>query len=95
MSYEFTKDCEIMNCEFTTGEVVDEKGVQFYPTVMEQSEKNPTIEVTKVGDTLTKTEVESSKKSADAKSEDKKDEAPKKDTSKKSADVKSEDKKEE
>lgn len=83
MSYEFTKDCEIMNCEFTTGEVVDEKGVQFYPTVMEQSDKAPTIEVLKVGDTLTKTEVKASKKSADVKS------------SKKSADVKSEDKKEE
>ena len=95
MSYEFTKDCEIMNCEFATGEVVDEKAIQFYPTIMEQSEKDPTIEVTKVGDTLTKTEVKSPKKSADTKSEDKKEEAPKKDTSKKSADTKSEDEKEE
>ena len=95
MSYEFTKDCEIMNCEFITGEVVDEKGVQFYPTVMEQSDKTPTIEVLKVGDTLTKTEVKASKKSTDVKSEDKKEEATKKDASKKSTDVKSEDKKEE
>ena len=58
-----------MNCEFATGEVVDEKAIQFYPTIMEQSEKDPTIEVTKVGDTLTKTEVKSSNKSEDEKEE--------------------------
>lgn len=54
MAYLFNKDCEIMNCEFVAGEVIDEASITFYPTVMSQSDKQPTHWVKKVGDTLTK-----------------------------------------
>lgn len=58
MNYEFTKDCEIMNCEFLEGEIVDAKAVQFYPTVMKQTEEAVTHTVSKNGDTLVKAEAE-------------------------------------
>lgn len=57
MAYLFNKDCEIMNCEFVAGEVIDEASITFYPTVMSQSDKQPTHWVKKVGDTLTKWEI--------------------------------------
>ena len=66
MNYEFTKDCEIMNCEFLEGEIVDAKAVQFYPTVMKQTDEDTTHTVAKTGDTLIKTEVVKTKK-ADSK----------------------------
>ena len=71
MNYEFTKDCEIMNCEFLEGEIVDAKAVQFYPTVMKQTEEDATHTVAKTGDTLIKTEVAKAKK-ADKEGEAKK-----------------------
>lgn len=66
MNYKFTKDCEIMNCEFLEGEIVDAKAVQFYPTVMKQTEEDATHTVAKTGDTLVKTEVEKPKKTEKA-----------------------------
>lgn len=66
MNYEFTKDCEIMNCEFLEGEIVDAKAVQFYPTVMKQTEEAVTHTVSKNGDTLVKTEVVKAKKAEKA-----------------------------
>ena len=44
MSYKFTKDCEIMNCEFLEGEIVEENTVQFYPSVMTQTDEEATLE---------------------------------------------------
>lgn len=81
MNYEFTKDCEIMNCEFLEGEIVDAKAVQFYPTVMKQTEEDATHTVTKTGDTLVKTEAEEPKKEkAPAKKGAKKEKAPEEET---------------
>ena len=70
MSYEITQDCEIMNCSFEKGDIVDEAAVQFYPTVMKKSGKESDFDLVKVGDVLTKKE-----KKAEAKA---KSEAPKK-----------------
>lgn len=56
MNYEFTQDCEIKNCEFRTGEIVAENAVQFFPAVMKQTEKEATLEISKVGDNLIKKE---------------------------------------
>ena len=47
MSYKFTKDCEIMNCEFLEGEIVEENAVQFYPSVMTQTDEEATLEVSR------------------------------------------------
>lgn len=69
MNYEFTQDCEIKNCEFRAGEILAENAVQFFPAVMKQTEKEATIEVSKVGENLTKKEksLTSSKKSTSKK----------------------------
>lgn len=66
MSYKFTKDCEIMNCEFLEGEIVEEKAVQFYPSVMTQTDEEATLEVSRAGENLVKEEksLTSSKKPA-------------------------------
>lgn len=86
MNYEFTKDCEIMNCEFLEGEIVDTKAVQFYPTVMKQTEDAATHTVAKTGDTLVKTEVVKAKKAE--KADPKEGEAKKEDKKNKKADPK-------
>ena len=52
MSYKFTKDCEIMNCEFLEGEIVEENAVQFYPSVMTQTDEDATLEVSRAGENL-------------------------------------------
>nr|DAW46963.1 MAG TPA: hypothetical protein [Caudoviricetes sp.] len=66
MSYKFTKDCEIMNCEFLEGEIVEENAVQFYPSVMTQTDEEATLEVSRAGENLVKEEksLTSSKKPA-------------------------------
>lgn len=66
MSYKFTKDCEIMNCEFLEGEIVEENAVQFYPSVMTQTDEDATLEVSRAGENLVKEEksLTSSKKVA-------------------------------
>lgn len=66
MSYKFTKDCEIMNCEFLEGEIVEENAVQFYPSVMTQTDEEATLEVSRAGENLVKEEksLTSSKKVA-------------------------------
>ena len=66
MSYNFTKDCEIMNCEFLEGEIVEENAVQFYPSVMTQTDEEATLEVSRAGENLVKEEksLTSSKKPA-------------------------------
>lgn len=66
MSYKFTKDCEIMNCEFLEGEIVEENAVQFYPSVMTQTDEDATLEVSRAGENLVKEEksLTSSKKPA-------------------------------
>jgi hypothetical protein len=56
MSYKFTKDCEIMNCEFLEGEIVEENAVQFYPSVMTQTDEDATLEVSRAGENLVKEE---------------------------------------
>lgn len=56
MSYKFTKDCEIMNCEFLEGEIVEENAVQFYPSVMTQTDEEATLEVSRAGENLVKEE---------------------------------------
>lgn len=56
MSYKFTKDCEIMNCEFLEGEIVEENAVQFYPSVMTQTDEGATLEVSRAGENLVKEE---------------------------------------
>lgn len=56
MSYKFTKDCEIMNCEFLEGEIVEENAVQFYPSVMTQTDEDATLEVSSAGENLVKEE---------------------------------------
>lgn len=56
MSYKFTKDCEIMNCEFLEGEIVEENAVQFYPSVMTQTDEEATLEVSRAGENLIKEE---------------------------------------
>lgn len=56
MSYKFTKDCEIMNCEFLEGEIVEETAVQFYPSVMTQTDEEATLEVSRAGENLVKEE---------------------------------------
>ena len=66
MSYKFTKDYEIMNCEFLEGEIVEENAVQFYPSVMTQTDEEATLEVSRAGENLVKEEksLTSSKKPA-------------------------------
>ena len=66
MSYKFTKDCEIMNCEFLEGEIVEENAVPFYPSVMTQTDEDATLEVSRAGENLVKEEksLTSSKKPA-------------------------------
>lgn len=56
MSYKFTKDCEIMNCEFLEGEIVEENAVPFYPSVMTQTDEEATLEVSRAGENLVKEE---------------------------------------
>lgn len=67
MNYEFTKDCEIMNCVFEVGEIVSEKAVKYYPSVMTQTEKEATHTLSRSGDTLIK--VEKKAKKADSKTQ--------------------------
>lgn len=55
-----------MNCEFLEGEIVEENAVQFYPSVMTQTDEEATLEVSRAGENLVKEEksLTSSKKPA-------------------------------
>lgn len=79
MSYKFTKDCEIMNCEFLEGEIVEENAVQFYPSVMTQTDEGATLEVSRAGENLVKEEksqASSKKPAAKKKAKEEVEEAP-------------------
>ena len=45
-----------MNCEFLEGEIVEENAVQFYPSVMTQTDEEATLEVSRAGENLVKEE---------------------------------------
>ena len=45
-----------MNCEFLEGEIVEENAVQFYPSVMTQTDEDATLEVSRAGENLVKEE---------------------------------------
>lgn len=55
--YQITKNCEIRNCEFVKGEIVD-KIVPYYPTVMQTTASAPTHSVKLVGEKFIKTEIQ-------------------------------------
>ena len=79
MSYKFTKDCEIMYCEFLEGEIVEENTVQFYPSVMTQTDEEATLEVSRAGENLVKEEksqTSSKKPAAKKKAKEEVEEAP-------------------
>ncbi len=52
MAYEITKNCEINNVKYNVWDIVEEKEVLFYPTLMKKTEKSEKSE--KGSDKITK-----------------------------------------